>query len=475
MRESSKKVRRRRGVILSEAGWQRLQKALFQLEVNQNDGYSLSLESLSELTNLSPHTLIKVRRRLAPVDRQTLLDFFAAFQLELTPDDYKQPDSKEIAAPESDKDVTHLSTFELTKKGESTPVSQGESLTSEIGFDAFRPEGQLPLNSTLYIDRPSAEWNCYKEIEQPGALIRIKAPRRMGKTSLMSRVLDQARQKGSQTVSLSFQLAERELLTDLTRFLQWFCVSIGRGLAMPNQLEEYWDDMFGSKMSCKIYFEQYLLANQSQPIVLGLDDVDRLFQYPNLADEFFGLLRTWHEESKNRDIWKRLRLIVAHSTEVYIPLNVNKSPFNVGLPVVLAPFNTEQVETLAQRYQLKLGAAEIKQLTDLSSGHPHLIQLALYAMRAHEMALPQILQNATSATGIYGDHLQRQYWLLEKDSVLRDAFIQVLQATEPVVLELPLAFRLESMGLVQIHNNQVIPHCTLYAQYFRDRLSVPKP
>jgi hypothetical protein len=38
-----------------------------------------------------------------------------------------------------------------------------------------------------------------------------------------------------------------------------------------------------------MYFEQYLLAEIKAPLVLALDDVDRLFQYSELADEFFGL------------------------------------------------------------------------------------------------------------------------------------------------------------------------------------------
>ena len=50
------------------------------------------------------------------------------------------------------------------------------------------PRGQVPLNSPFYIERPPTELICFEEILQPGALIRIKAPRQMGKTSLMARI-----------------------------------------------------------------------------------------------------------------------------------------------------------------------------------------------------------------------------------------------------------------------------------------------
>ncbi len=51
-----------------------------------------------------------------------------------------------------------------------------------------------------------------------------------------------------------------------------------------------------------------------------------------------------HEQGKNNPDWQRLRLIIVHSKEVYIPLNINQSPFNVGLGIELPEFNLEQVK-----------------------------------------------------------------------------------------------------------------------------------
>ncbi|NET62501.1 MAG: protein kinase, partial [Symploca sp. SIO2E6] len=59
-----------------------------------------------------------------------------------------------------------------------------------------QPEGQVSLDSPFYIERPPIEPDCYETIVQPAALIRVKAPRQMGKSSLMSRILHQATQSG---------------------------------------------------------------------------------------------------------------------------------------------------------------------------------------------------------------------------------------------------------------------------------------
>ncbi len=80
--------KRKRGVILSPVGWQRLQAAQKQSEIETNGGQPYTLEDLNELTGLSINTLTKVRRRQTPVDQRTLSDYFSAFHLTLTPNDY---------------------------------------------------------------------------------------------------------------------------------------------------------------------------------------------------------------------------------------------------------------------------------------------------------------------------------------------------------------------------------------------------
>ncbi len=80
--------KRKRGVILSPMGWQRLQAAQKQSEREGNGGNPYTLEDLNELTGLSINTLTKVRQRKTPVDQRTLENYASAFNLTLTPRDY---------------------------------------------------------------------------------------------------------------------------------------------------------------------------------------------------------------------------------------------------------------------------------------------------------------------------------------------------------------------------------------------------
>jgi AAA-like domain/TIR domain len=340
--------------------------------------------------------------------------------------------------------------------------------------DPELPQGQVRLDSAFYIERDPSEVQCHREILQPGALIRIKAPRQMGKTSLMSRVLYQAREQGYRAVPLSFQHADVSVFASLDQLLQWFCGKVARKLRLPHQIDQYWTDTYGSKDNCTMYFEDCLLTEVDSPLVLGLDEVDRIFQYPNIADDFFGLLRAWYEEAgyggSDSTLWEKLRLVIVHSTEVYIPLDVNQSPFNVGLPIELSEFNPDQVFDLTQRHGLDWQMAQVEQLRAIVGGHPYLIRLALYHLAQHHLTLPELIAIAPTEAGIYGDHLRRHLWNLKQHSALANEFSRVVSSDRPVEIESVLAFKLHSLGLVQLQGNEVTPRFELYRRYFAERL-----
>ncbi|MBD2199453.1 MULTISPECIES: AAA-like domain-containing protein [Calothrix] len=334
------------------------------------------------------------------------------------------------------------------------------------------PEGQVPLESAFYVERPPIEADAYETILKPGALIRVKAPRQMGKTSLMTRILHHAKQQSYQIAALNFQSADAEFLSNLDKFLQWFCASITYELNLPDKLEDSWKGLLGSKNKCTNYFQRYLLAEIKTPIALGLDEVDEVFKHPEIADGFFGLLRFWHERAKNEPIWQKLRLIIVHSKEVYIPLNINQSPFNVGLPIELPELNQAQVQDLILRHQLDWNTQEIEQLMLLVGGHPYLVRVALYQIARSRLTLAKLQQVASMEEGPYCDHLRRHLLNLQEDEDLLNAIIKVVTSNTAVDVGTTEAFKLRSMGLVKFQGNKVIPLCDLYRQYFGDRLGV---
>ena len=333
-------------------------------------------------------------------------------------------------------------------------------------------DGQMPQDSPFYVERPPIEMRCYEAIVKPGALIRIKAPRQMGKSSLMLRILNHANQQGYQTATLNFQMVDRASLSNLDQFLQWFCNSIAGELNLEDKLADYWKGSFSPKNKCTNFFQRYLLPELQRPMTLCLDEVDQVFEYPTIATDFFGMLRAWHEDAKIKPIWKNLRLVIVHSKEVYIPLNINQSPFNVGVPVELPQLTQPQVTDLVKRHGLGWADAEVTRLMAMVGGHPFLVRAALYQIARGELSLEHLLQIAPTEGGLYGEHLRRHLLNLEGDEKLLAAMKQVIAGDQPVSINTSEAFKLTSLGLVLFRGSDVAPSCGLYRQYFRERLRV---
>ena len=341
-----------------------------------------------------------------------------------------------------------------------------------LAYVAVNPPSFQSGDQTTYIPRPPIETDCFQEMLKPGALLRIRAPEKMGKTSLINQILIQSEVCGCRKVYLNFRAAEKAMFTSLDKFLRWFCANVSRELGMPPSLDDYWDEeLFGSLVSCQTYFQNYILEQLDCPLVLGLDNVDRLFEYEDIAADFLPMLRYWHEEANNSEVWQNLRLVIANSTEAYVKLDANQSPFNVGKQIKLPGFNLDQVMKLAESKGLTpengKNEAFAEQLIDLVGGHPYLVEIAMEALASDRLKPQQLLEEAPSQSGIYSAHL-RHYWnALQTMPELAVAMGNVIRTQEGVKLDPTLAYQLDSMGLVNLVGDEAKVGCQLYQQYFQ--------
>ncbi len=357
--------------------------------------------------------------------------------------------------------------YQTTKKENlQTGLINTKSSKNYDFIDCKLLDGRVPIDSPYYIERPE-QLICYLEITKPGAFLRIKAPRQMGKTSLMIRIIAYAAKQKYHTVRLSLERVDSTVIKDINKFLRWLCANVTRKLQLESKLNEYWDEDIGSIESCTFYFQDYLLSIIDSPIVLAIDEVDHIFQSPEIANDFLSMLHSWYGEAKEVKLWQKLRIILVKSTEVYVSMNINKSPFNMGIAIDLSPFSLEQIQELAQRYQIELLPESQNQLMRLVGGHPYLINITFYHIKCHQTTLESLIKTAATDTGIYSYHLHRHLQNIQLYPELKTAFEQVLRAVTPVELEQALAFKLKSMGLVvQLEGNLVMPSCDLYRRYF---------
>lgn len=446
-------TKRKRGIVLSASGLRRLNQVIHAAEAEENARKRFTAEELSNRTGISTSTLSRLWVSKSGVDRRTLNLLFNAFKLDLLDSDLQQgTDDAEAASPQS---------------WGATPT------TLQIPY----PSGPVPVDSTRYVSRPQVDDLSFQEILQPGCLIRIKAPSGFGKTSLLLRLLHHCTQLGYAKAALNLQQADTETLADPQTLLRWFCAVLSRKLGLDVNLDQYWDDLLGSKLSTTLYLREAILPQLNRPLMLAIDEVERVFEYPDTAKSLLLLLRSCHEEAQHDSMWKHLRLVVVYSTDAYLPLDINQSPFNVGLPLLLPEFNREQVQALAKLYSISWSEENCERLLALVGGNPSLVGLALYHLH-HGMALDDLLQSAYKLEGIYRNHLQRllaqvsanPQWVDWLEPLMRGKGAIAEHSISRITFDPMLACKLEGMGLIQPAPDGWQISCELYRIAFQTYL-----
>ena len=322
------------------------------------------------------------------------------------------------------------------------------------------------FDNSHYIER-DVDSICYRELLLEKSFIRIKAPAKMGKTSLLKQVLSELNHKGYRTLRFDFGMEELEMFSDYSKFCLSFCAGVSELLDLNDRLSESWSDRLGINQNVNKYFTKYLLPQIDRPFILGLDGLDYVFKYEHIATNFCKLLRGWHDN--RRRVWQKTGIAIVHSTDVYSALDINSSPLaGIGKVIMLSGFKLEQIKSLAEQYQLDLTSDLVVELFKLTGGHPYLITIALKHLANPDRAtdLPGLLQLAPTAASPYANHLRKLLKTLSQNIELGTAFARLVSASESMCLTTEIGFKLHSLGLVNIRGDRFFPKCDLYRQYF---------
>jgi len=330
------------------------------------------------------------------------------------------------------------------------------------------PEGTMDPQSKFYIERPG-DRIALDAIQREGVTITIKAPRQMGKSSLLMRVMDAAANEVKRVAFLDFQLFDQSALMNADTFFRQFCIWLSDELEIDDRTDNFWSQPLGNAQRCTRYVGRYLLKQIDGPVLLAMDEVDAVFD-TDFRSDFFGMLRSWHNSRRAGSVWKHLDLALVTSTEPYQLIeNLNQSPFNVG-EIIELDFTAEQVSDLNRRHGSPLNSAEEEQLMALLGGHPYLTRRALYMVARQRVTVDELFSHATDDNGPFGDHLRHHSFRLHGQSDLITGMREVIQHN--TCPDERVFFRLRGAGLVRrpAGGGAVLPRCQLYANYFRERL-----
>jgi serine/threonine protein kinase len=331
--------------------------------------------------------------------------------------------------------------------------------------------GAVPLDSEFYVVRPTDD-HFQSAMARGDSIVLVKGARQMGKTSLLARGLQQARQAGAKVVLTDFQKLNASHLISIEAFFLALGDSLAEQLDLDVLPEAAWDKRRSPNSNFERYLRREVLGSLSGHFVWGLDEVDRLFTC-DFGSEVFGLFRSWHNERAldPSGPWSRVTLAIAYATEAHLFItDVNQSPFNVGTRLTLDDFTFDQVANLNQRYGSPLrDDAEISRFFALVGGQPYLVRRGLAEMTSGHVAFAEFAQSADRDEGIMGDHLRRILVVLARDQELTEVVRAVLRG-----LPCPDStsfYRLRSAGVMAGDSpQQVRPRCEIYATYLKQHL-----
>ena len=249
--------------------------------------------------------------------------------------------------------------------------------TSTSNF--YQVGASLPVDAPSYVRRKADEEFYQKLLD--GKFCYVLNSRQMGKSSLRVRTMQRLQKEGRICVAID--------LTGIGKVTeqQWYG-GIVYNLSESCQLEDkfdfdwqtWWEKYQGtlSPVQClSLFIEKVLLANIQKPIVIFVDEIDKILSQDFSLDDFFALIRFFQNQRVDNPIFKRLTFaLLGVATPSDLIKNKTQTPFNIGEAIELHGFQIEEVEPLIAglREKFKNPQAVMRSILDWTGGQPFLSQ-----------------------------------------------------------------------------------------------------
>jgi len=242
-------------------------------------------------------------------------------------------------------------------------------------------------------------------------------------------------------------------------------VKVQEQLALDGWGEEKWVKKGNFDRNFSSFLDGFVFAKDSTPVLLCLDEVDRVFLSP-LKSDFFSSMRAFYNRSAYDQTLKKMRWLLSTSSEPsFFIEDLNQSPFNVGHRVKLNTFTAEETAEFARRHGVAADAPLLGRIQEYTGGRPFLVHLFLYHMSLNPESLEQFFDGQSAGGGIFLDHLNHYLKQFQKDRGLRGAMKKVMAGKG--CDDVRMTDRLEAAGLARRDPTlKLVCHCRLYRDYF---------
>ncbi|HEY9641885.1 MAG TPA: AAA-like domain-containing protein [Coleofasciculaceae cyanobacterium] len=204
----------------------------------------------------------------------------------------------------------------------------------------------------------------------------VLTPRQMGKSSLMVQTAAQLQTEGVRTAIVDLQDLGAQVTAE-----QWyfgFLVKLEDQLELDTDVVSWWAERqhLGVAQRLTLFFEQVLLTEIAEPIVIFVDEIDSTLSL-DFTDDFFVAIRSLYVTRARQPEFQRLSFVlIGVATPGDLIRDAKRTPFNVGKRVDLTDFSLAEAMPLAAGLGLAGAEAEraLGRVLDWTGGHPYLTQ-----------------------------------------------------------------------------------------------------